>query len=219
MAHTSGTKKAKKELTEKQKQAKAEKMAQYHKEQASLESSIRYNINQQAEKAIQSYKKKGRPLALSDELKREVIDRIANGQSLTSIAALPYMPSPATIIAETERDRSFLEKYTRARLHQADVLFHQCLDIADDTSRDVIEQNGNKMVNHAAIQRDRLKIETRFRMAGKFNGRYADKAALVGEGASVTVNNLSINPRDMTPDSRDKLRKLLIEAKGSVIDN
>ena len=130
------------------------------------------------------------------------------------------MPSPATIIATTEKDRSFLEKYARARLHQADVLFHQCLDIADNDGNDVfLDKEGNKTANHAAIQRHKLMIETRFRMAGKFNGRYADKAALVGEGASVTVNNLSINPRDMSPDSREKLRKLLLEAKGSVIDN
>jgi hypothetical protein len=99
----------------------------------------------------------------------------------------------------------------------ADVLFNQCLDIADDDTRDVIASNdGSVTVNNAAIARDKLKIETRFRMAGKLNIRYQDKGLLAGDGASVTVNQLTVNARDMSPDARDRLRAILQESKDNI---
>lgn len=203
--------------TPEQEQAKAERMKQYHTDQASLETEIRQDINDKAEQAIQSYKAIGRPRVMSDAIKEEIIDRMANGQSLTAICQLDHMPAPATVINETDRDKAFLAAYSRARMMTADVLFNQCLDIADDDTRDVIASNdGSVTVNNAAIARDKLKIETRFRMAGKLNIRYQDKALLSGDGASVTVNQLTVNARDMSPDARDRLRAILQESKDSI---
>ena len=201
--------KVKKVLTPDQQKAKDKKMAEYHKEQAKL-------------KAIRLYRnKKDYTETRKQEIKAEIINRIANGQSLTSICNnVSHMPAPKTVLEWVEKDPAFGKEYSRARNHQAEVLFAQIIDIADNRSNDLIDgKDGAQMPNHAAIQRDKLMVETRFRMIGKLNGRYADKPSLVGDGANVTVNNLSINPRDMSPDSRDKLRKLLLEAKGSVIDN
>ena len=97
------------------------------------------------------------------------------------------------------------------------MLFNQCLDIADDDSRDIIRnpETGEVTINNAAVTRDKLRIETRFRMAGKMSGKYADKPIL-GDNATVTVNTLSVNARDMDPDSRDKLRTLLLQARESM---
>jgi len=93
------------------------------------------------------------------------------------------------------------------------------LAIADNDSRDIITdpQTGEIMLNNTAVQRDRLRIDTRFRMASKLSGKYADKPIL-GDNATVTVNTLSVNARDMDPDSRDKLRALLLQARDNVID-
>ena len=74
------------------------------------------------------------------------------------------------------------------------------------------------MVNHAAIQRAKLKIDTRMRMAGKMNHKYADKP-LIGDNATVNLNTLSVNARDMDPDSRDKLRALLLSARANATDS
>jgi hypothetical protein len=144
---------------------------------------------------------------------------MGNGQSLTSIAKLNHMPSIATIITETHRNPDFLACYSRARLLQADVLFNQMLDIADDSSRDLIKDDEGKLiVNNAAIARDKLKIETRMRMAGKLAAKYHERAPIIGDGVNVTLNTLNVNARDMNPESRDQLRALLLQAKNNVID-
>ena len=206
----------KKERTPEKQKEIDDRMKGIHEEQNTMERMIKEEINERANKMIESYKVKlGRPTALNETLMDEIVDRLSNGQSLTYICELNHMPSPSSVIRETERNPSFRERYMRAREHQSDVLFNQCLDIADDTSRDLIvnDQTGEKTANNAAISRDRLKIETRFRMAGKLSLRYHDKPPIIGAGANVTVNTLSVNARDMTPDARDKLRAILIEAK------
>ena len=209
----------KKERTEEKQKEIDARMKDIHAEQNKLEKQIRQEINDRANNMIETYKAKlGRPTVMTDSIKNEIIDRLSNGQTLTYIASLAHMPRPSTIINETERSPSFRESYMRAREHQSDVLFNQCLDIADDSSKDILknDETGEKTVNNAAIQRDRLRIETRFRMAGKLSLRYHDKPPVIGEGANVTVNSLNINARDMTPEARDKLRAILIEAKNNV---
>jgi hypothetical protein len=39
---------------------------------------------------------------------------------------------------------------------------------------------------------------------------------LSGDGASVTVNQLTVNARDMSPDARDRLRAILQESKDNI---
>jgi hypothetical protein len=158
-------------------------------------------------------KLKGRPPYAWNEAKdSELLDRIANGQSLASICELEHMPAPSIVFRRIETDVSFRDRYYRAREQQGALLFDQCLQIADDQSRDLVtDSEGNAAANNAAIQRDKLRIETRMRMAGKFNSRFADKPS----EASVTVNNntLQIDGRTMDPGQREQLRAMLIEAK------
>jgi hypothetical protein len=88
--------------------------------------------------------------------------------------------------------------------------------IADDDSRDLlVDKEGIATPNNAAIARDRLKIETRMRMAGKLSGKYADKP-LASDGSNVTVNNMTVNARDMSPDARDRLRAVLLETRDAL---
>jgi len=174
-------------------------------------------LRKDANEMIPEYKT-GRPKEFNDTIKQELLERMANGQNLKDICRLNHMPSPVTVYAELEKDRVFSNLFTRARLSMADSLFDECLSIADDDSNDLVKlKDGTTIVNHARIQRDKLKVDTRLRIAGKLNPkRYSDK--LIDSAANVTVNhnNLTINARDMSPDSRDKLRKLLLEAKSNV---
>ena len=125
------------------------------------------------------------------------------------------MPPPSTVLFWCTKEPSFAEAYNRARETMADVLFDQCLAIADDTSKDIVQNaiTGEVTVNHAAIARAKLRIDTRFRIAGKISSKYADKGA--ADGAAVTVNNLTISARDMAPEQRDKLRNLLLIARAN----
>lgn len=150
-----------------------------------------------------------------DKLIPIILDRIANGESLANICKEKDMPPPSTVLFWCEKEPSFAESYRRARETMADVLFDQCLAIADDSAGDVLKntQTGEITVNHAAIARAKLRIETRFRIAGKISPKYADKGG--GDGTPVTVNNVTINARDLDPDQRDKLRNLLLVARAN----
>jgi hypothetical protein len=150
-----------------------------------------------------------------DKLIPIILDRLSNAEPLANICRDSDMPPPSVVLGWLAKEPSFSESYRRARETMADVLFDQCLAIADDAAGDVIEnaQTGETIVNHANIARAKLRIETRFRMAGKISSKYADRGA--GDGVPVTVNNVTINARDLDADQRDKLRNLLLVAKAN----
>lgn len=160
--------------------------------------------------------KLGRPKRITDEMKLEILERTTCGQNIKDMC-LDLNISPVTLYKLLEEDSSFMNQFLHAKVRMADTLFEEMLSIADDDKDDLIEdKDGNKIVNHARIQRHRLMIETRFRIAGKLNPkRYSEKLA---ETANVTVNHntLQINARDMNPTDRDKLRSLLLSAKHNV---
>lgn len=191
-----------------------------NKAQAEEEAKVWGEIRKKAADNVEVYKaKRGRPTVMTEEVQTEILDRLTAGQSLSAICALDHMPNPSVLYYFMERSPSFAEKYARACGGLATMLFMDALAIADNDSRDIITdpQTGEIMLNNTAVQRDRLRIDTRFRMASKLSGKYADKPIL-GDNATVTVNTLSVNARDMDPDSRDKLRALLLQARDNVID-
>lgn len=211
-----------------EKQAKKEQArAERNQAQAEEESKVWAEITDKADQALEIYKAKlGRPTKMTPDVQAEILDRIANGQPLAHICKADHMPSPAKVLAFIERDAAFRDLYVRARLHHADTLFDQTLAIADDFSRDTIKnkETGEITVNHGAIQRDRLRIDTRFRIAGKLSGKYADRPLLgaADTEGSVTVTRLTVNARDLAPDDRQKLREMLLAARADqakVIDN
>ena len=157
----------------------------------------------------------GHALYNRDELIPIILDRMANGEALANICREKQFPPPSTVLFWLAKEPLFAESYRHARESMADVLFDQCLAIADDAAGDVIQnaQTGETIVNHANIARAKLRIETRFRMAGKISSKYADKAA--ADGTPVTVNNVTINARDLDADQRDKLRNLLLVARAN----
>lgn len=160
--------------------------------------------------------KLGRPKRITDEMKLEILERTTCGQNIKDMC-LDLNISPVTLYKLLEEDSSFMNQFMHAKVRMADTLFEEMLSIADDDKDDLVEdKDGNKIVNHARIQRHRLMIETRFRIAGKLNPkRYSEKLT---ETANVTVNHntLQINARDMNPNDRDKLRSLLLSAKQNV---
>jgi hypothetical protein len=109
---------------------------------------------------------------------------------------------------------SFADNYSRARENMGAVLLDSALCIADDDSKDLLvnAETGEAIVNNAAIARAKLRIETRMRMAGKYNLRLADKPM---DGAAITVNNntLQLDARALDTSQRDSLRQLLIAAR------
>lgn len=195
---------------------RAERLEARRVDQAEEEALIWQGIEAKAEQALISLQKRGRPSKYSPELAERMFTLLASGMSMARICQREDMPHVATVSRWNVENPSFREGYTRAREAQADALFDECIDIADDAAQDVTtDEDGKPVFNNVAVQRAKLRIETRLRVAGKLNQRYADKP-LIGDGANVTVNNntLTLDARTLDPEQRDKLRNLLLIAKG-----
>ena len=82
-----------------------------------------------------------------------------------------------------DEDEEILNQYLYAREARETLIFEQCLDIADATSKDIIKKDGIEIVNNNVIARDKLRIDTRLRMLGKMNAKkYGDKMDLTSDG-------------------------------------
>lgn len=121
----------------------------------------------------------GRPSDFSEATADAICAGLADGRSLRKICLDEGMPSQTTVFRwlADERYATFREQYVRAREAQADALFDECLDIADDGSNDYMGEDDT--YNGDAVARSRLRIDTRKWMAGKLRPKvYGDKLEL-----------------------------------------
>ncbi len=111
--------------------------------------------------------------------------------------------------------RDFLEQYTRAREMQADTLFDEALEIADETSDDwITTEDGKKVLDHEHVQRSRLRVDTRKWAAGKLAPkRYGDKIQHTGDGGGP----IRVRPdlSKLTDEELDALERILGRATQS----
>lgn len=128
-------------------------------------------------------KQRGRPSSYTEKVGDTICQALAEGRSLRSICCDEGMPSQHSVFRwlADERYAKFREQYTRARELQADAIFDEILDIADDGSNDWMERQleGGRVVevlNAEHVQRSRLRIDSRKWMAGKLRPKkYGDK--------------------------------------------
>ena len=185
--------------------------------QAKEEQSIWAQVNAQAEQAVIAAKRKqGRQSTYRKELGDEIVVRLASGQSLHSICKLEHMPHISTIYDWIAKETVFAEHYGRACESAAHTLFDQMIGIADDSSRDLLEDGS---ANNAAIARARLQIETRARVAGKLHVRvYGERIETLPQ--TVTNNLTIVDAASLGADQRSALRTMLVQARDhKIIDN
>ncbi len=87
------------------------------------------------------------------------------------------LPCAKTVHTWLSKNDYFLQKYLRARESQADLIFDECLEIADNNAHDTIKADGGREVlNGEWVARCKLRVDTRMRMAGKLAPKkYGDK--------------------------------------------
>ncbi len=135
-------------------------------------------------KPVPKKRKTGRPSLYTDALTAEICRRLAEGETLRSVCRDKVMPDKATILRwlADKKKADFREQYVYAREMQADALFDEALEIADDASGDwTVDKDGKKVLDHENIQRSRLRVDTRKWAAGKMAPKkYGDKLDLGG---------------------------------------
>ncbi|KTR05013.1 terminase small subunit protein [Aureimonas ureilytica] len=114
-----------------------------------------------------------------------ICERIANGESLRAICRDPDTPAQSTVFKWLASNAAFAEQYARAREAQADALFDEILDIADDGRNDLMEkfdadgaQQGWRE-NGEVLKRSVLRVDARKWMAGKLQPKkYGDRSQM-----------------------------------------
>ena len=152
-------------------------------------------------------RKKGRPSRYTPELAAKICARLAEGETLRAICRDTAMPDKATVLRwlADKKKADFRDQYAHAREMQADALFDEALEIADDASGDwSTDKDGKKTLDHEHVQRPRLRVDTRKWAAGKLAPkRYGDKLQHTGEGGGPIRTEV-----DLTGIPTDVLREL-----------
>lgn len=151
-----------------------------------------------------SSKKTGRPSDFTHEMADLICERIAEGESLRSICSDEEMPALRTVFGwlADERHEAFRTKYARAREVQADALFDEMIDIADDGRNDWMERKDDEggnigwRENGEAMRRSDLRIKTRQWMASKLQPKkYGEKLDLNVAGRLETMPEDKLDAR------------------------
>lgn len=144
----------------------------------------------------------GRPLSFTQEIADVICERIADGESLRSICSSPDMPNKSTVFRWLAVIPVFCDQYAHAREAQADSIFDEVIDIADNGSNDWMERlddDGKKVgwrENGEAINRSRLRIDARKWMAGKLRPRkYGEKLDLNVSGSLQSIPEEQLDAR------------------------
>ncbi|WP_313078333.1 terminase small subunit-like protein [Agrobacterium pusense] len=131
----------------------------------------------------------------TEEVGDAICERLALGESVRSICDDEAMPSMSTVFKWLRDNEAFSQQYARAREVQADALFDDIIDIADDGRNDWMEkrnadgENIGWQENGEALRRSQLRIDARKWMAGKLRPKkYGEKLALTdGDGGPLKI--------------------------------
>lgn len=132
--------------------------------------STKASIPKKAVQKSATAKKQKVPLSLRKPgLMAEICERIANGEPLRQICRDEHMPNWSTVYDWMDADEEFSQRFARAREKGEEAIAAECLDIADDTSQDMIDTAYGPRLNTEHVQRSKLRIETRLKLLAKWN--------------------------------------------------
>lgn len=128
-----------------------------------------------------------RPSEFTQQVADLICSQLAEGLSLRTVCKAEDMPCKATVFNWMRTYPTFLDQYARAKEESADALVEEIMDIADEGSNDWMEshdkENPGWRANGEAIQRSRLRVDTRKWVASKLKAKkYGEKleSTLVG---------------------------------------
>lgn len=138
---------------------------------------------------MEQKKNNGRPSIYSEELANKICTRLASGESLRRICLDEGMPEARTVhywLVDGKHE-SFFQQYARARAIQAEQMFDEILDIADDGENDYMTiTKGNETYNvedREVTNRSRLRVDSRkWYLSKVLPKKYGDKLDLTTDG-------------------------------------
>lgn len=129
--------------------------------------------------------KTGRPSTYDPDIADDICGMLSDGIPLREICDDPAMPPWRTIYSWMERDADLAAAIARARELGYDYIAEECLQIADNASKDYIETEHGPRLNAEHVQRSKLRIETRLKLLAKWNPKkYGERLAVAGDADS-----------------------------------
>lgn len=134
----------------------------------------------------------GRPTKYTKKLGEEICERLAEGESLRRICLDEHMPSKTNVfkwlLSDKEIYKGFRDQYAHAREIQYQCMADEILDIADERSNDFdVDDEGRPFLNHEAVRRSALRVDTRKWFMSKCLPKFADKPITKNDDEPVPV--------------------------------
>jgi hypothetical protein len=118
----------------------------------------------------------GRPSTYTPELAARICAEIGEGSKLTDVCQADDMPSDRTVYAWLASKPEFSQQYARAMEERTNAMAEEILEIADESGFDASVVDGRAIVNSEAINRARLRVDTRKWLMSKMAPKkYGDK--------------------------------------------
>lgn len=145
----------------------------------------------------------GREVTWTPEKRAEAIThilaRIATSRDsiATIVGEREDLPSERLFFQWKREDEKLRQDYAHAKEEQADLIFDEILDIADDSRNDWMTRTGpngeaQEVINQENIQRSRLRIDSRKWVAGKLRpkqyGELVRQEITGKDGGAVQIN-------------------------------
>ena len=117
------------------------------------------------------------------EVFNTICDELEKGFSLRSILRRENMPSSRTFFKWIDEDVNKVKQYERSVELRSELLFDEIIEIADKQGEDVGEdEQGNKVINHNIVQRNRLQIDARkWALSKMLPKKFGDKTIHSGD--------------------------------------
>lgn len=152
----------------------------------------------------------GRPSIFTQELAEKICLRLSGGESLRRICEDKDMPAATTVHQWVLNDiGGFSKQYAQARNIQAEVMFDEILDIADDGTNDLMTiTKGNSSYNiedREVTSRSKLRVESRKWYLSKIvPKKFGDKMDVTSGNKPIPLLNVLHNNNGNQEDSQSE---------------
>jgi hypothetical protein len=136
----------------------------------------------------------GRPTDYSPALAAEICEAIASGKKVSEICQSDHMPVTSTVYLWIGKHKEFSDQYAKAQADRSNLMADEILEIADNSGFDAVVVDGKAVVNGEAINRARLRVDTRKWLMSKMQPKkYGDKLETTlqnPDGSPIMFNTL-----------------------------
>ena len=152
----------------------------------------------------------GRPTKYDKDIAEKICSKIASGKSVRSIVKDKKMPSSSTIFRWLldEEKKEFWEQYEKARNIQAELIFEELIEIADNPEEGVevwTEDGRIKIKKGDMLGHRRLKVDTRkWYLSKVLPKKFGDKIQnehTGADGGAILINSNTIEIKKYNGDS------------------